>query len=149
MRWKLAALALMVSGTAHAAGESGEAIFTANCAVCHQANGEGAAGVAPALAGTLARFTTTPGGKQYLSAILISGMVGAIETQGHKFSGLMPSFADKLSDADAAAVIGYVLAKFNGVTAPVVQTADVAAARAANPSSNDTHHLRKALLSAK
>jgi mono/diheme cytochrome c family protein len=144
MRRFLACLALLVPAAAHA--ESGEAIFTANCAVCHQADGGGAAGVAPALAGTLAGYTSTPAGKQYLSQILISGMVGSIQTQGHKFSGLMPSFADKLTDAQADAVLGYVLAKFNGVTVKVVTAKDVAAARASNPSSNDTHHLRKTLL---
>jgi mono/diheme cytochrome c family protein len=127
----------------------GAAIFAENCAMCHQAGGEGAVGLAPPLSGTLARYTASPEGRQYLSQILISGMAGPIETKIGKFSGLMPSFADKLSDAEAAAVLAYVLGTFNGVAAPAVAAADVAAARARAPSAADTHRLRKTLYAAK
>jgi mono/diheme cytochrome c family protein len=142
-------LAALVFCTSAYAAQTGEAIFTENCAMCHQANGEGSAGVAPPLAGMLARFTQTADGKNYLSQILISGMVGPIESKGQKIAGLMPSFADKLSDSDISAVLSYVLGKFNGVTAAIVQPQDVAAARAKNPSATDTRHLRAKLLAAK
>ncbi len=130
-----------------AAGPDGGQIFADNCALCHQPDGAGAAGLAPALAGTLKRFTATPAGKTYLSQILISGMIGSIETQGHKFSGVMPAFADKLSNAEIAAVLGYVLTTFNA--APAVVTPDsVAAGRAQAPSASDTHHARAVALGA-
>jgi mono/diheme cytochrome c family protein len=143
---RAAALFLLLSGTAFAAAPDGKSIFADNCAMCHQPSGEGAVGLAPALAGTLKDFAGKPDGKIYLSQIVVSGMAGSIWTQGHKFSGLMPSFADQLSDADIAAVIGYVLKDFNGVTAPLVSAADVAAARARKPTASDTHHVRVALL---
>jgi mono/diheme cytochrome c family protein len=143
MRAAVACTLLLLAGAAHAA--DGAKIFAENCAMCHQAGGEGAVGLAPPLAGTLARYTSSADGKQYLSQILISGMAGPIQTQGQKFSGLMPSFADKLSDEDATSVLGYVLTKFNGVTTTTVQKQDVAAARARAPSAADTHHLRKTL----
>jgi mono/diheme cytochrome c family protein len=127
----------------------GAAIFAENCAMCHQPSGEGAVGLAPPLAGTLSRYTTSADGKQYLSQILISGMAGPIETKVGKFSGLMPSFSDKLSDAEAAAVLAYVLEKFNGVTTQMISKSDVAVARARAPSAADTHHLRKTLYAAK
>jgi len=139
---------LLLAGAAQAAAPSGADIFAANCALCHQPDGAGAPGLAPALAGTLSRFAGTPGGRIYLSQILVSGMAGQIETQGHPFRGLMPSFADKLNDAEMAAVIGYVLGHFNAVPAPVVLPADVAAARARAPSATDTRHARLAALGA-
>jgi mono/diheme cytochrome c family protein len=143
---RAATLCTLTWSTAWAAAPDGKSIFGENCAMCHQPSGEGAVGLAPALAGTLKDFAGKPDGKTYLSQIAVSGMAGSIWTQGHKFSGLMPSFADRLSDAEIAAVIGYVLKDFNGVAAPVVSVADVAAARARNPTASDTHHVRVALL---
>jgi mono/diheme cytochrome c family protein len=143
---RAACLLLLFCAAASAAEPDGKAIFVENCAMCHQPSGEGAVGLAPALAGTLKDIAGKPDGKTYLSQIAVSGMAGAIWTQGHKFSGLMPAFADRLSDAEIAAVIGYVLKDFNGVSAPLVSAADVAAARARNPTAADTHHARVALL---
>jgi mono/diheme cytochrome c family protein len=138
----------VATAAASAPAPSGQEIFAANCAMCHQPDGTGAAGLAPALAGTLKRFCASPAGAAYLSQILISGMAGPIETQGHKFQGLMPSFADKLGDAEIAAVLGYVLAHFNDVTATVVSPASVAAARVRMPSATETRHARLAALGA-
>jgi mono/diheme cytochrome c family protein len=142
------AAACFATGASRAAPVDGQQIFAANCALCHQPDGEGAAGLAPALAGTLKRFSASEAGRTYLSQIVVSGMVGTIETQAHKFQGLMPAFADRLSDAQIAAVIGYVLATFNAVPAPVVTARDVAAARARAPSASDTRHARLAALAA-
>jgi mono/diheme cytochrome c family protein len=140
---------LLLAGLAHAADAPGAAIFNERCALCHQPDGHGAPGVAPSLAGTLARYTTTADGKKYLSQIVLSGMVGKIPTEGHIFSGLMPSFAPDFSDEQIAAVVDYVLAKYNGVEKPVISTADVAAARAENPVATQTRHLREKILGAK
>ncbi len=139
--------AFTACGSALAAGPDGAQIFAQNCAICHQPDGVGAVGLAPALAGTLKDFAATADGKTYLSQILISGMAGSIFTQGHKFSGLMPPFADKLSNDDIAAVLGYVLQNFNGLQGTIVTAQDVAAARARNPTTSDTHHVRVALRS--
>lgn len=121
--------------------------------VCHQEDAHGAAGVAPSLAGTLARHLDSADGKRYLAQILISGMAGPIDTEGHKFNGLMPSFRADLSDADMAATINYVLATFNGVgnasaTGPITPQ-DVSTASAANPAPASTRALRQSLLVAR
>ena len=131
----------------------GEKIFKERCVVCHQEDAHGAAGVAPSLAGTLARHLDSADGKRYLAQILISGMVGPIDTEGHKFNGLMPSFRADLSDADIAATINYVLATFNGVsnasaTDPITPQ-DVSTASAANPVPASTRALRQSLLVAR
>lgn len=145
MRRFVAAL-LLAATSAQAADAPGAAIFNERCALCHQPDGHGAPGVAPSLAGTLARYTGSPDGVRYLSQIVVSGMVGKIPTEGKVFSGLMPSFRDTLSDADIAAVVDYVLATYNGGAKPVVTQQGVAAARAENPVPTQTRHLREKIL---
>jgi hypothetical protein len=88
-------------------------------------------------------------GKRYLAQILVSGMIGPIDTEGHKFSGLMPSFRADLSDAEIAATVNYVLGTYNGVsdadaTKPIAPEA-VTAAGAANPIATATRALRQSL----
>jgi mono/diheme cytochrome c family protein len=148
-RWPL----LMILGgfisPAFGANEPGQTIFRERCALCHQPDALGAAGVAPSLAGTLVQFLGSAEGKRYLAQILISGLIGPIDTEGHKFSGLMPGFAADLSDAEIAATINYVLGTYNGISdagpASPIGTADVAAARAANPVGAGTRALRQSL----
>ena len=140
-------------GPALADNDMGEKTFKERCVVCHQEDAHGAAGVAPSLAGTLARHLDSAAGKRYLAQILISGMVGPIDTEGHKFSGLMPSFRADLSDAEIAATINYVLRTFNGVsvanaTSPITPQ-DVSTAAASNPVPSDTRVLRQSLLVAR
>jgi len=119
------------------ANETGQKIFKERCSLCHQEDAHGAAGVAPSLVGTLAPYLASAAGKRYLAQILVSGMIGPIDTEGHKFNGLMPSFRAELSDTDIAAIINYVLGTFNGMsdaaaTTPIAPD-DVAAAGAPNP----------------
>src|SRR6202023_997637 len=123
-----------VISPAAGANELGQKIFKERCVLCHQEDAHGAAGVAPSLVGTLVPYLASAEGKRYLAQILISGMIGPIDTEGHKFNGMMPSFRADLSDTEIAAVINYVLGTFNGVsdagaTTPVAPE-DVAAAGA-------------------
>jgi len=146
----LFALGIAVS-PAFAANELGQALFKERCVLCHQDDARGAAGVAPALAGTLAAYLRSADGKRYLAQILVSGMIGPIDTQGHKFNGMMPSFRAELSDVQIAAVINYVLGTFNAVgdteaTRPIAPE-DVAAASVANPVATATRTLRQSLQS--
>jgi mono/diheme cytochrome c family protein len=139
------------AGAAHAAPD-GAAIFAERCTPCHQANAQGADGLAPSLAGTLKDYLATGDGRKYLSQILVSGMAGRIESQGRVIIGMMPNFGADLSDADIAATVDYLLGHFNGVagtdaTTPITPT-EVAAARAAAPNSSDTRHLREKIKAA-
>jgi mono/diheme cytochrome c family protein len=149
----LLALGAITAAPAFADNDVGQKIFKERCALCHQEDAHGATGLAPSLAGTLAGHLGSAAGKRYLSQILISGMVGSIDTEGHKFTGLMPSFRADLSDAEIAATINYVLATFNGVsdasaTKPIAPE-DVTAASATNPAAADTRALRQSLLVAR
>ena len=131
------------------ADELGQKIFKERCVLCHQEDAHGAAGVAPSLVGTLVPYLMSAEGKRYLAQILVSGMIGPIDTEGHKFSGLMPSFRADLSDAEIASTVNYVLGTYNGVsdadaTKPITAEA-VAAASAANPIATATRTLRQSL----
>jgi mono/diheme cytochrome c family protein len=134
---------------AFAANELGQALFKERCVLCHQEDARGAAGVAPSLAGTLAAYLRNGDGKRYLAQILVSGMIGPIDTEGRKFNGMMPSFRAELNDVQIAAIINYVLGTFNavgdtGATTPIAPE-DVAAASAADPVATGTRALRQSL----
>ena len=61
--------------------ELGAQTYT-NCDGCHQANGEGIAGVFPPLAGHLPEVVAVDGGKAYLVETLLWGLQGQIEIDG-------------------------------------------------------------------
>jgi cytochrome c oxidase subunit 2 len=92
----------------------GEKIFTANCAVCHKANGKGLPGVFPALAG---------------SKIANGPATAHIDRVLHGKDGTaMAAFADQLDDTDIAAVITYERSAWGNRGTPV-SPADVKARR--------------------
>ena len=80
------------SAPAEAAIESGEQLFLANCAECHQRNGMGIPNVYPALAGN----EVVTGSGVDVALVLIIGR------------GEMPSFDGSLGSAEMAAIINYV-----------------------------------------
>ncbi|VUZ25064.1 Uncharacterised protein [uncultured Comamonas sp.] len=101
-------LADLRPGTQAAAGGAGGAIdgaavFAANCAACHQANGEGLPGVFPPLAGS----EWVVGEPKVLANILLHGIVGEIAVKGQTYAGMMPPFP-QLSDAEIAAVLTHI-----------------------------------------
>lgn len=143
---RLAALLLLGAGPAVAAPD-GAALYADNCAMCHQPNGEGGAGLAPPLAKRLAPLAGSAEGQAYLAHVVIGGMAGRITVGGAPFIGAMPSFA-RLDDASLAAVLTHVLRAFNGAAGATVTPAEVASARAAHPEPSATRKSRPASLSA-
>ncbi len=97
---------LALASFALAAG--GEQVY-AQCAGCHQANGQGVAGAFPPLAGELPRIAAKgDAGRQYLVQVVLFGLQGPIKAQGEAFNGAMPHYGH-LADADVAAVLNYAL----------------------------------------
>lgn len=141
-------LALVVMGLAvHGAwaDDAGAALYATHCQACHQAGGEGAPGIAPPLNGTLAKRAATPDGLGQLASTLAFGLTGPISSRGERYNGNMPPFANVLSDADLAALLGYVLAQWNGVpTAP--DAALMASARQKPPKPGELRQWRERLL---
>jgi hypothetical protein len=68
--------------------------WTLNCQGCHRPDGTGSAGTAPSLAGTVARFLSVPGGREYL------GRVPGVATS-------------PLSNADLSEVMNWMLWRFD------------------------------------
>jgi cytochrome c oxidase cbb3-type subunit 2 len=82
---------------------SGQALFTANCAACHQATGEGLPGVFPALKGNAA--VNDADATTHIRTVL-HGLQGA-SVGGVVYASPMPPFADTLGDADIANIVNY------------------------------------------
>lgn len=111
--------------------ERGRWLFK-DCAACHQEDGKGSPGLAPALAGSA--IATGPAGR--FARAIMHGLEGEYEYNGAKYQGAMP--ATQLgSDPDLAAVMTYVRRSF-GNSAEPVKPEFIAEVRAA------TKHQRKA-----
>lgn len=108
---------LMVAASGSLQAADGAKLYEAHCVACHQPDGNGAEGLAPPLAGVLAKRAQSTSGREYLAQVLVSGMIGTITSRGVKYNGNMP--AATLSDEELVAVMGYVLATFNGVSQPL------------------------------
>ncbi len=103
------ALLLIAHGAAHA---DGKAIFSKNCAACHQATGKGIPGAFPALAGN----AFVQGNASQVAAVLLKGRGG------------MPDFSPTLSDADIAEVLSFVRSAWGNQAGPL-DAQEVAALR--------------------
>lgn len=105
-----------LTGTASAAGGAdGAQLFAANCVACHQATGLGLAGVFPPLAGSEWVLAKAP----VLVNIVLHGITGQLTVQGQLYNGQMPSFKDKLNDAEIAAVLSFVRSSFGNTAGKV------------------------------
>jgi cbb3-type cytochrome c oxidase subunit III len=118
------ALADLGKSAMGAQAPDGKAIFSLNCAVCHQASGKGG-GPYPPLAGNPAVNQADSAG---VIQIVLNGRTGPITVNGTQYGGNMPSWRE-LSNAEIAAVLTYVRTAW-GNSAPAVSEDQVAAARA-------------------
>jgi mono/diheme cytochrome c family protein len=97
----------------------GKQIYAAKCVGCHQANGNGVAGVFPPLAGS----EWVSGDEKILTHILLHGINGNIEVKGNQYNGAMPAWG-MLSDDEIAGVLTYIRSDW-GNTAPAVSAKTV------------------------
>jgi cytochrome c oxidase subunit 2 len=95
--------------------ERGEKVYTANCAACHQANGMGVPGAFLPINGS--KVATGPIDAHI--GVVLKGRAGTA----------MASFADRLSDADIAAVVTYQRNAWDNRVGDAAQPAQIAAAR--------------------
>jgi mono/diheme cytochrome c family protein len=115
----------VTSGSAIAAAPDGAAIFAANCAGCHQANGTGG-GPFPPLA---ANPDVTGADTAALLTTVLNGRSGPMLVNGKTYGGAMPPWKGQLSSAQIAAVITYIRSAW-GNKAAIVTEDQVAAAGA-------------------
>lgn len=103
----------------------GQSLFTANCAACHQASGQGIPGAFPSLIGNTAVDDADP--TLHIQTVL-HGAHGVV-VGGVKYNSAMPPFSGQLSDSDIADIVNFERSAW-GNHAKVVSATDVAALRA-------------------
>lgn len=96
--------------------EKGAKIYSANCATCHQANGEGVAGQYPPLAGS----DIVNGGSKRHVMIVLKGLQGPITVKGQRYgTAVMQPWDKTLTDEKIADVITYERSAWGNKGAPV------------------------------
>jgi nitrite reductase (NO-forming) len=81
----------------------GQQLYSSYCAACHQAHGEGVAGVVPPLKGSA---VVNRGDASKHIDIVLAGLQGT-RVSGVTYSNPMPAFGATLSDVDIASIIDY------------------------------------------
>lgn len=93
--------------------ERGGQVYRAACASCHQAHGGGERGKAPTLRGT----PYVVGEADTLVRILLHGLTGPLEVDGHTWNQDMPRFEG--SDAELAAVATFIRRSWGNGAEPI------------------------------
>jgi mono/diheme cytochrome c family protein len=130
-RGVLSLLALTGLTQVHAAPD-GAAIFAQQCAACHQADGQGTVGLAPALKGP--HWQRLGSDRAYLPQVLVHGLSGLIVVNGERHVGSMPAFGSQLDDDSLAAVANHLQGVVQARSDAAYTAEDIRAARAAGGS---------------
>lgn len=109
--------------------KGGAKTYATYCSACHQANGQGVAGMFPPVAGS--EWVT--GDAATLIRILLHGVEGKIEVAGETYAGHMPPWGGAIKDPEMAALATYLRSSWGNKAEPV-STATVAELRKAHAS---------------
>jgi mono/diheme cytochrome c family protein len=96
----------------------GKLIYTRNCILCHQANGEGIPGIYPPLAGSEWVLARDGRGDNHLVSIALHGLQGPVEVAGRTFNNAMPGWK-AMRDDEIAAVLTYIRSQWGNSASPV------------------------------
>ena len=114
-----------VTQAAETSQMSGAAVYTSKCSTCHQPNGQGIPGAFPPLVDS----PYVVGDPSIPVRIVLRGMQGPIEIKGTTYNGMMPAWADLLTDEEIAAVVNYIRSELEGNSAEPVDVEFVAKLR--------------------
>ena len=114
-----------VAASGAVAKVDGKQVYARNCVACHQASGQGIAGVFPPLAGS----EWVIGDEVVLTRILLHGVVGEMKVRGMVYNGAMPAWKT-LTDEELAAVMSYIRTDW-GNQAAAIEASTVKAQREA------------------
>lgn len=143
MRRRIAGLLLGCCAVTAMAQTTGEALFVQHCSVCHQVDGAGTVGLAPALKGPhWQALSRTP---SYLPTVILKGLSGRIDVAGQVFIGSMPAFAAQLDDAQVVSLVAHVQG-LQQVPSTQVSPQDVAKIRLEAGGPPQTRQWRQSLL---
>ena len=96
--------------------ERGKKIYSANCATCHQASGQGTAGQYPPLAGS----EWVMGSTKRLGMIILKGLEGPVTVKGAQYgSAVMQPWEKTLTDQKIADVMTYIRSEWGNNASPV------------------------------
>ncbi len=90
-------------------------MYAADCASCHQINGEGSPGAFPPLAGN----PMVTGDPAKVIHIVKYGLSGPLQVAGKGYAGMMPAWSSQISDAEIAAAITYIRTSWGNSASPV------------------------------
>ncbi len=135
-------LAALASGTVQAAPD-GAALFKQHCAICHQDNAGGAAGLAPTLLGE--HWKKLGADRSYVLTVTAKGLSGPIKINGKPFVGAMTGWEAMLADDQIAAVATH-LRTLQGSDGQAYSANEVAAVRKTAGDPTRTRALRRAIL---
>ncbi len=114
--------------------QAGGALFAGTCSVCHQANGEGLAGVFP----PLAKSDFLAAGHAKAIGVVLNGLSGKVTVNGKDYNSVMPPMS-QLTDDEIANILTYVTNSWGNPGTQVTQ-AEVAKARAGTPRPQGAAH---------
>src|SRR5690554_3660085 len=129
---------------------AGEATYGSACVACHMQNGAGVPSAFPPLAGHFPELVAVEGGRDYVTNVVLFGLMGPIQVDGVAYNGLMTPHEGMFNDQQVADVLNYVAVAWdNAALLPEgfeAFTADeVAEQRAASLTSQQVHEQRQAL----
>ena len=96
----------------------GKRLFSQNCIVCHQANGQGVAGQFPPLAGSEWVNGNDKHGENHLVLLMLHGHQGPMQVMGANYNNAMPQWK-QLSDDQIAAVLTYIRSDWGNKGTPI------------------------------
>jgi ubiquinol-cytochrome c reductase cytochrome b subunit len=103
------------------ANPNGSKVFSANCASCHGAQGQGSPGAFPPLANN----PVVTGDAKTVIGIVLNGLHGQISVAGMTYNGQMPAWKGQLSNKDIADVISFIRGSLGNNKASAVTQAQV------------------------
>ena len=114
--------------------KAGGALYNGACSVCHQANGEGLAGVFP----PLAKSDYLTSDKARAIAVVLNGLTGPIKVNGKDYNSVMPPMS-QLADDEVANLLTFAGNSW-GNTVGAYSAAEVATVRANTPRPKGAAH---------
>lgn len=116
------------------------------CAACHLAGGEGVPGAFPPLKGRIADIAASPEGRNYLIAVINTGLMGSITIDGVPYMGVMPAQGTSYDAAGIRDTLNYSVQVLDGdKVSPQWQpftTEEVTAVISAEPSTSSMENVR-------
>jgi nitrite reductase (NO-forming) len=114
--------------------KAGQALFAGTCSTCHQANGEGLAGVFP----PLAKSSYLAEDPKRIVDVTLHGLSGPVTVNGKEYNSVMPPMT-QLTDDEIANIGTYVLNSW-GNPGGRIDKSEVAARRKAAPAAAPAAH---------